>query len=470
MHTSELYLDHRVSKRALQTFLDKFTPDQNEIHTLQILHHGCPVVKLAPAPYSCSHKREVYSLSKSFCSTAIGFLVDEGKLSPEDRIIDLFPDKLPPVVSDNLAAMSLKHVLSMNTGHGGCVMYHMVRSDDAAKAFLAQEVPYVPGTHFAYNTGATCLLSCLVERISGMHLLDFLTWKLFLPLGITDMRWNRVPDGNNEGGCGIHVSSDDIAKLGLLYLHEGMWNGKRLLSADWVKAATAPVSDNSCNGSPDWCAGYGFQFWVNAREGFRGDGACGQLCVVLPERDMVIAVQTMLGDMQREMDALMELVEHLYDDDDTATLHLPVYAPFSSEKPCAGFENKYYVLRENPMGWTGVYFTYDEAAREMHATFSNGVDQYTITAGNGHFAESLIWTKKLKPKLVALMSTPDTERCHIAASYRAEEGKLSFAVRFLNCPQHGTYTFATEGDTLHLRFDVGGCMDADAVELVGERK
>ena len=470
MQTSDLFIDHRVSKRALQAFLDNFASGQNEIHTLQIRHHDSVVVKLAPAPYSCSHKREVYSLSKSFCSTAIGFLVDEGKLSLDDRIVDLFPDKLPPVVSDNLAQMRLRHVLSMNTGHPGCVMYHMIHADDAAKAFLAQDVPYVPGTHFAYNTGATCLLACIVERISGMHLVDFLTWKLFLPLGITDIRWNRVPDGNNEGGCGIHVSSDDIAKLGTLYLHGGVWNGKQLLSEEWVKAATSPVSDNSCNGTPDWCAGYGYQFWVNAREGFRGDGAFGQLCVVLPEHDMVIAVQTMLGDMQREMDALMELVEHLYDhDEDDVPLTLPVYEPMGSTQAFAGFENTYYRLSPNPMGWTGVYFTYDTAAGEMHWTFSNGVDQYTMVAGNGHYAESLVWAKKLKPKLVDLMSTPDTERCHVAASYRAEDGKLVFGLRYLNCPHRATYTFTAEGDTLHLHLDTAGYMDEDAIDLVGEK-
>ena len=117
------------------------------------------VVRIAPAPYRATDKREIYSLSKSFCSTAIGFLCDEGKLSVEDRIVDLFPDKLPETVSDNLRKMRLKHVLSMNTGHRSCVMNHMIHSDDAPKAFLAQEVAFEPGTHFAYNTGATCMLS-----------------------------------------------------------------------------------------------------------------------------------------------------------------------------------------------------------------------------------------------------------------------------------------------------------------------
>jgi hypothetical protein len=345
----------------------------------------------------------------------------------------------------------------------------MVRSDDAARAFLAQEVVYEPGTHFAYNTGATCLLSCIVERITGMKLVDFLTWKLFLPLGITDVRWNRVPDGNNEGGCGIHVCSDDIAKLGLLYLHKGVWNGRRLLSEAWVNAATSPVSDNSMNGTPDWCAGYGFQFWCNYREGFRGDGAFGQLCVVLPKHNMVFAIQTELGDMQREMDAVMELAEHLFDEDDAPALILPAYEAIGSAQKTAGFENTFWRLDENPMGWTGVYFVYDTAADEMQAVFSDGVDQYVLRAGNGHHAESLIFAKKVKPKLVDLMSTPDKERCRTAASYSAEDGKLTFKVRFLNCPHRMLYTITADGDTLNLHFENRGLLDREAFDLVGHK-
>ena len=467
MTKSDFYVNPRLSKKALQNFFDRFEAGKNEIHTLQIYDHDSMILRIAPAPYHATDKRELYSLSKSFCSTAVGFLCTEGKLSVEDRIVDLFPDKLPEVVSENLAKMRLKHVLSMNTGHPGCVMNKMIHSDDAPKAFLAAEVPFEPGTHFAYNTGATCLLSCIVERITGMKLLDYLTWKLFMPLGISDVRWNRVPSGQNEGGCGIHVSSDDIIKLGLLYLHGGVWNGKRLLSEQWVKEATSPISDNSCNGTPDWCAGYGYQFWCNYREGFRGDGAFGQLCVVLPERQIVIAVQTELGDMQGEMDALMELMYHLYDEDDTAELHLPEYAPVSSVLKTAGFENTFYRLDENPMGWTGMYFVYDEAAMEMKAVFSNGTDQYAITAGNGHFAESTVWSKKLKPKLVDLMSTPDTERCRMAATYTAEEGKLTFAIRYLNCPHRCTYTFTAEGDTLQFTIDPAWEVDKDASVLTG---
>ncbi len=463
------YINPRVSKKALQDFFDYFVPEKEEIHTLQIWHKDSLQVRIAPAPYSCEDKREIYSLSKSFCSTAIGFLVDDGKVSLDDRIIDLFPDKAPAEISDNLRRMRVRHVLSMNTGHASCVMKPMISSDDGMRAFLAQPVPFEPGTHFAYNTGATCVLSHIVEKISGMKLVDFLTARLFLPLGIANVRWNRIPDGANEGGCGIHVNSDDIAKLGLLYLHKGVWNGQRLLSTEWVEGATSPVSDNSCNGTPDWCAGYGYQFWCNAREGFRGDGAFGQLCVVLPEHDMVFAIQTELGNMQKEMDMVMELADHLFDSDTTPTLHLPVYAPLGSERKLSGLENSFWKLAENPLGFTGVYFLYDEYKNETSAVFSNGVDQYALVAGNGHFAESTIYAKKLKPKLVDLMSTPDTERNILSSAVAVEENKLTFLLRWRNCPHRCFLTATLDGDSLRLHLESWGKQDADAADLMGVR-
>ena len=465
---NDIYVSPRISKKALNAFLANFKAGADELHTLEVYEHGALLVRLAPNPYRCTDKREIYSLSKSFCSTAIGFLIDEGKLSEDDRIVDLFPDKCPPVISENLSKMCVRHVLSMNTGHAACVMPKMVPAEDAAAAFLAQEVQYEPGTHFTYNTGATCLLSCIVEKLSGMKLLDFLSWKLFMPLGIDEVRWNRTADGTNEGGCGIHVSCDDIAKLGLLYLNGGVWNGKRLLSEHWVKTATSPISDNSCNGTPDWCAGYGYQFWVNAREGFRGDGAFGQLCVVLPERDMVFALQTELGNMQAEMDWLMALAEHIHDGDEAQVpVLLPDYTPARSAQRTTGLENVWYKLDDNTMDFTGLTMSYDPAADEMRAVFSNGVDQYAICAGNGFYAESTVYTATLKPKLVGLMHTDIPERCRMAAAYEAQDGKLLLRVRFLNCPHRMEITFSSEGEALSVHFESWGKLRPGAADIHG---
>lgn len=463
MVQNQCYIHPMVSKKALAKFLDIFRSGGNELHTLQIYHRNQLLVRMAVPPYRSDDKREVYSLSKSFSSTAIGFLYDEGKVSPEDRLVDLFPDKLPEVVSDNLAKMRLKDVLRMRTGHAECSMSSVVRSDDPVRAFLAREVEHEPGTYFCYDTGASCILSCIVERITGMKMVDYLTPKLFLPLGIHGITWNSVRDGNNEGGCGLHLSSDDIMKFGLLYANKGKWNGRQLLSEDWINQALdfVPFDDSSC-------AGYGYQFWCDGDNNYRADGAFGQFCLVLPGYDMIFALQECLGEGYN-LNQMEVLAEHLLEEDDTATLLFPALPPIGSEQKTAGFENVFYRLEDNPLGWTGIYFIYDGAGDTMNAVFSNGTAQQTITAGNGYYADSTVFVRKMKPKIVNLMTTPATELCPLASSYSAEDGKLTILVRFRNSPNKMTITAESSGDTLTMHLHTGGMLDAGASDLKGYR-
>ena len=463
---SDFYKDAKVSNSAINAFF-KRTNISGEVHTLHVLHGGNTVIRIAPAPYKADDKRESYSLSKSFASTAIGMLVTEGKLSLNERIVDLFPDKCPTVISENLSKMRLRHVLSMNTGHSACVMSTVAYAEDPVRAFLAEEVPYEPGTHFAYNTGATCLLSCIVEKLTGMRLINYITAKLFIPLGIKNVRWLSILDGQNQGGCGIHVSCDDLVKLGQLYLNGGIWNGKRYLSEEWIREATSPISDNSSNGTIDWCSGYGFQFWCNAKEGYRGDGAFGQLLVVFPERDMVVAVQGLLGDMQGELDSIYDLTENMYMESDEP-LELPIYAPASSDKKTAGLEDKFYTLRENPAGLTGMYLTYDSNADAICINFSDGSNVEEVRAGNGHWEENVIFVKKLTPNLSALQPTPSPVRTELSASYSADSGKLDISVRFRSSPHPTTWTFTGDGENIRMNIEPHEFMEEGTAELIGK--
>ena len=149
------------------------------------------------------------------------------------------------------------------------------------------EPEFEPGTHFCYNNAATFMLSEIVGKYAGMTVYDFLSLRLFEPLGINNAHWNSFADGNSQGAVGLHVSTDYAAKLGLLYLNKGVYNGRRILSENWIKAATKVWSDTSTNGTQDWTSGYGFQFWKNFRDGFRGDGAFGQLCMVFPSKNNI---------------------------------------------------------------------------------------------------------------------------------------------------------------------------------------
>jgi CubicO group peptidase (beta-lactamase class C family) len=179
------------------------------------------------------------------------------------------------------------------------------------KTFLAQPVVFKPGTHFQYNTPGAYMLSAIVTKVTGQTVLDYLKPRLFEPLGIEDPQWQASPQGISCGGFGLFIRTEDIAKFGLLYLQKGKWNGKQLVSEKWIEAATMKQVENkdapSGRGNkPDWQQGYGFQFWKCQHGAFRGDGANGQFCIVMPEQDAVIAITADTRDMQAEINVVWD--------------------------------------------------------------------------------------------------------------------------------------------------------------------
>ena len=448
--STEYELASGVSPNAVNRFFEECKRVGNEIHTLQIWQNGKKMVRIAPSPYSCEDKRENYSLSKSFASTAVGFAVEDGLLHTDDRIVDLFPDKLPENVSDHLAAMRLSHVLSMNCGHENCVMPQMSRSHDVVRAFLAQPVPYEPGTHFTYNTGATCLLSALIQRVTGETLYDYVNRRLFVPLGISGAYWTLCGEGVSEGGCGLHLSCDDLVKFGQLYLDEGLWQGQRLLSADWVREASRSHSDNRHNGTPDWTVGYGYQFWRNARGGYRGDGACGQMCLILPKYRAVAVAQAMTANTQKEIDDLIDLVEHLGDPGGQSP-EIPAFDLLP--KRSMPVVNTIFRLEPNVYGWTALCTETRDDSVALY--FSDGSREQMLSAGCGFWTRSSYRAPYRKPKLLDIMdhTKPDTVR--VASCCTEEDGAWLIRCRHVNSPhtEHLRLVFGEDGREVELRFE-----------------
>lgn len=415
---------------AVESFFKESQLENNDIHALVVYKDGEKIIDVAAPPYSSAYKRQMYSISKSFTSTAIGIASDAGLLSVDDRICDIFPDKMPENPDEKLLKMKVHHLLSMNTGHAECVYPRIVNSDDPAAEFLRQEVEFEPGTHFVYNNAATFMLSAIITRVTGMSMLDYLYPRLFKKIGIEPECWLAVK-GINDGGVGLFVSVEELAKLGVLYLNGGVYNGERILSEDWVRLAQTAHSDNSMNGNPDWTAGYGYQFWCNRREGYRGDGAMGQLCVILPERGIVAAVVGETADMQTELDRLFELVYAVAGGSDTAcSAELDgIYPPLSG-----GFEpySRYYRLDGNVMGLTGANL--EISPSEAVLTLDNGSMREKIIIGNGRWAESDVMIKHFKPQLQACKPAERVERAKFFASGSIDDGKISAQIRYINCP------------------------------------
>jgi hypothetical protein len=246
----------------------------------------------------------LYSLSKSFTSTAVGLAVAEGKLSVDDEVLKFFPEHAPSNPSANLKAMRISDLLRMSTGQ----QTEPSRPADQpwTKAFLAHPVPFKPGTHFLYNTSGTYMLSAIVQKATGQNLLDYLTPRLFEPLGIERPTWEMSPEGVATGGYGLSIRTEDIARFGQLFLQKGQWQSKQLVPESWIEAATARQTSNGSSPNSDWDQGYGYQFWRCRHGAYRGDGAFGQYCIVLPEQDAVIAITSGVPDMQAVLNLIWD--------------------------------------------------------------------------------------------------------------------------------------------------------------------
>ena len=201
-----------VSAQAILQFIDAADRQAESLHSFMLVRRGHVIAEGWWTPYNAESRHELYSLSKSFTSTAIGIAVAEGKLSIDDPITRYFPDDVPADASENLKAMRVRDLLTMSTGHTNEARLgpDMIWT----KAFLAQPVVHKPGTHFLYNTPATYMLSAIVQKQTGQTTLEYLKPRLFDPLGIEEPTWGTSPQGISLGGYGLNVRTEDIAKFG----------------------------------------------------------------------------------------------------------------------------------------------------------------------------------------------------------------------------------------------------------------
>jgi CubicO group peptidase (beta-lactamase class C family) len=383
-----------VSSSAVLAFIEAADKNIDAPHSFILVRHGHVVAEGWWTPYSADAPHSLYSLSKSFTSTAVGLAVAEGKLSIDDEVLKFFPEDAPADPSRNLRAMRVSDLLRMSTGH----QVEPTRPPDKVwtKNFLAQPVPHKPGTHFLYNTSATYMLSAIVQKATGKTVLDYLRPRLFEPLGIENPRWDTSPQGISLGGYGLSIRTEDIAVFGQLYLQKGKWNGTQLVPATWVESATSRQTSNGSNPQSDWDQGYGYQFWRCRHGAFRGDGAFGQFCVVMPEQDAVIAITSGTKDLQAVLNLVWEKLlpalkpESLSPDDDSrnklerklASLTLPPQQ--GSGSPAKAWTKKY-VLPSNPQKLESIALETDaQGGAVTLITRIDGVER-RISCGSGYW-------------------------------------------------------------------------------------
>ena len=307
----------KVNPKGIENYLAAVKASGQDLHSLMILRNGKVVAEHWFGDNAANKAHVMHSVSKTFTATAIGFAVNEGLLNVSDKVISFFPDKLPKEVSENLKAMEIRHLLTMTAGHDTDPT-RAIRAEkdlDWVEAFLSYPVDHQPGTEYVYNSLATFMLSAILQKVTGDRVLDYLQPRLFRPLGIVGAVWDENPQGISVGGWGLHVKTEDMAKLGQFYLQRGQWNGKQLLPTSWFDEATAAQVPSLPAGTKrenlkvkqkdsDWLQGYGYQLWRSRHNSYRADGANGQFILVLPEKNAVIVATANIQDMQGEINLM----------------------------------------------------------------------------------------------------------------------------------------------------------------------
>ncbi len=279
-----------ISPKAILAFLNALDENGLGAHSFMLLRHGMVASEGWWKPYSPDKTHMLFSLSKSFTSTAVGFCVQEGLLSIDDLALKYFDGVLEGEPCENMRRLKIRNLLTMGTGHDK--EPNAFENENWAEGFLKSYIAKEPGSIFVYNTPATYMLSCIVQKVTGQKVVDYLKPRLFEPLGIEGISWEESPQGISTGGFGLNVKTEDIAKFATFLLNKGNIDDRQLINPEWIELATSKqISNGNPEEKSDWSQGYGFQFWrCQPKNVYRGDGAFGQYCVVMPDQDACLAM------------------------------------------------------------------------------------------------------------------------------------------------------------------------------------
>ncbi len=456
-----------VSSQAIINFLDSAAVDQNEFHSFMFIRHGKVIAEGWWNPYRADLKHTMYSCSKSFTATAVGFAVNENKLKVTDKVISFFPDQRPDTVGAYLRDLTVRDLLTMSVGQQPDPTPTLVSDTNWVRSFLQRPITDKPGTKFLYNSMATYMLSAIVQKVTGEKVYDYLTPRLFRPLGIQGADWETDNKDINTGGWGLRVKTEDMAKFGQLFLQEGRWKRKRVLPKSWVKEASTvkiiqhPEYSQAKRDSSDWEQGYCYQMWRSKHNAYRGDGAFGQYILVMPDQDAVIAITSETPNMQSILDNVWHhllpamqkkrlkpneaLVQQLKTQ--LNSLVLPIPGNSSTSDQIEQISGKTYSIEEN-----------DKKVRSISLAFKDEVCTLTMkndTASYNISFTPLKWlegeTERPGPYLVgraqnALKGLPPFK---VAGEYNwRDDNKLELVLRYIESPHTETITCQFEGNNV----------------------
>ena len=311
--------------KATDKYLAAVEKAGQDLHSIMIVKDGNVVFEKWMSEGREEVPHILNSVSKTFTSMAVGLAVSEGLLRIDEKLVDIFPEHCPENPSEYLKEVTVEHLLTMTCGHSTDPTYKSWEIKDSSwiRFFMEYPITHKPGTLYCYNSLGTYVLSAIVQKKTGEKVVDYLFPRLFRPLGINNVSWAESHEGINTGGWGLFLKTEDLAKMGLMILQKGQFNGKQIVPAEWIEAASAaqvpcvPAGMNSDQAhlmkkvakTSDWLQGYGYQMWRCTHNAFRADGANGQYIIMIPEKNAVVVTTANIRDMQGEIDLIWK---HIY--------------------------------------------------------------------------------------------------------------------------------------------------------------
>lgn len=372
------------TQKQISQFLHLLRKNGVETHAITIYQNDVCLLNRAYAPYEVTALHPLYSVSKSFLSAAVGYLVEAGKVDINKPWLDYCPAYADKVVDPRFTKVTVRNLLTMTLGQDNEAVMH--GEDDWAENTVAKRLTYEPGTKFFYNSMCSHLLSIMVQTLTGEKLVDFLAPRLFAPLGIRDYYWEEERLGHNTGGFGLHLATQDLAKYGLCLLHHGQYGGKQVLPESWVEAATTKQMDNASEYPParsENRQGYGYQFWMCTHGGFRCSGLHGQICFVQPENQLVIAMSNATTGSQAVLNCLFAAMDDPQEVAPFTDFAIPMPQGVAASCDTAALQGSMEAL-PNPAGITKLEWENVDAAH-IKLTFHRGAEQYSFVAGYGEW-------------------------------------------------------------------------------------
>jgi CubicO group peptidase (beta-lactamase class C family) len=466
-----------ISSNDIAKFLDATGKSSTEFHSFMLLRHGKVIAEGWWDPYRADLKHTLYSCSKSFTATAIGFAIDEKRLSLNDKVVSFFPNELPDTVSQFLSELTVKDVLMMSDGQEPDPTGIVATKDtNWIKGFLATPIVHEPGTQFLYNSLGTYMLCAIIQKVTGQKAIDYLKPRLFDPLGIHGEDWETDLQGINTGGWGLRLKTEDMAKFAQLFLQKGNWNGKQIIPASWVEEASSvkimqdPNAPQSKKDSSDWLQGYCYQMWRCRHNAYRGDGAFGQFMIVMPEQDAALAITAETPNMQEEINLVWQYLLPAFKNESLASdanavanlkakiKSLTLSAPPKNTQAANMIDGKIFNAATNDLHLKNISFNFSKGRCDVK--FQTDTATYTIDFGAG--AWQLAETRMPGPSLTGGMieNTSMIYPAKIAAAYTWKDAStLELVLRYIESPHTETFTCHFDGDKLNMEvaksFDYG---------------